>query len=455
MTAPALSDAPIGNAEADALLSRPFAGYGTVLLAVSGGADSMALMHLAADWHARAAEPKPDLVVATVDHGLRHDSAAEAHWVAARATALGLKHRILSWDAPKPVTGIQAGAREARYRLLAGLAHAQPRQPVAIALAHHQDDQAETFLMRLARGSGVDGLAAMPERRALGGAHDVAIVRPLLRVPKRRLVATLQSKGLAWLDDPSNEQLRFERVRLRRAAPALAAAGLHNDKLALAATRLARARSALEQAADALEARAVDYHGGTYATVSRPWLAAAPAEIRLRTIGRAMLRLGGQEEGPRLGQLESLMDRLDVDQVVPGVTVAGCCIEATNDEIRIYREPGRQGLGSVTLAPGEARLWDRRFDVAAAAANPRPLTIRTLTANELAALRKSAEASGAVSPSVPRRAALTVPSVWDGDELLGAPHLLVPSAQLDQAISVRWVGNGLPPDTTTAGTTQS
>ena len=142
--------------------SLPSQSFPTVILAVSGGADSMAMLYLAARWAKRQPEEGGKLVVATVDHGLRSESRREAQWVGEQARAMGLAHEILAWEGSKPSTGVQDAAREARYRLLSELAQRyRPSGSVAVVTAHTEDDQAETFLMRLARGSGLDGLAAM------------------------------------------------------------------------------------------------------------------------------------------------------------------------------------------------------------------------------------------------------------------------------------------------------
>ena len=193
---------PLSEAAADALLA-PLGSFRAIVLAVSGGADSTALMHLAARWVLRSPSA-PKLHVASVDHGLRPEAATEAEQVVAQAKALGLGARTLRWEGQKPAAGIQDAARRARYALLLELAIEVARDVLgdlpstAIVTAHTADDQAETVLMRLARGSGVDGLAAMPvvtrvERMSLadGGMEGVALLRPLLAVPRARLVATL------------------------------------------------------------------------------------------------------------------------------------------------------------------------------------------------------------------------------------------------------------------------
>ncbi|HRD78871.1 MAG TPA: tRNA lysidine(34) synthetase TilS, partial [Hyphomicrobiaceae bacterium] len=194
-----------------------------IALAVSGGSDSMALLLLAAEWtrsRGAAGEVAP-LTAITVDHGLRAESAAEAEFVAAKCASLAIPHTILRWTGPKPTTGLPEAARQARYDLiaehLAADARAHTGRPQRrLATAHHRDDVAETFLMRLARGSGLDGLAAMAESTTwppcggrLPGRPLMTIVRPLLSVPKDHLIATLAARGCGWHEDPTNRDSSF------------------------------------------------------------------------------------------------------------------------------------------------------------------------------------------------------------------------------------------------------
>ncbi|MCP5412979.1 MAG: tRNA lysidine(34) synthetase TilS [Alphaproteobacteria bacterium] len=191
---------------------------------MSGGGDSLALMHLAASHAAAAKSPAP--IMLTVDHGLRKGSAGDARKVAGWAKALGLKAHVLTWRGDKPKRGIEAAAREARYRLMG--AWMVKQGAAALCVGHTQDDQAETFLLRLARGSGVDGLSAMGalSRWPVAGFAGLAVVRPLLDRSRAELRAYLAAAGQDWLDDPMNDDPAFDRVRLRALAPALAEAGL-------------------------------------------------------------------------------------------------------------------------------------------------------------------------------------------------------------------------------------
>jgi tRNA(Ile)-lysidine synthase len=286
-----------------------------LVLAVSGGPDSIALMWLAARWR-RALARGPRLVAVTVDHGLRAEAAAEAREVKRLARTLELEHRTLRWTGPKPKAGLPAAARSARYRLLAKAA----RQSGAthILTAHTRDDQAETLLMRLLRGSGIAGLAAMARESERDG---VLLARPLLDVSKSQLIATLDKAKLGFADDPTNRDPRFTRPRLRALMPALAAEGGDPRNLARLASRLARANAAVEVLADgaerylALRDRAIrpsgfDTGSGLARSFDAGAFAAMPEEIRLRLLKRAIDRFG--HEGPaELGKVEALLAALD------------------------------------------------------------------------------------------------------------------------------------------------
>src|SRR3954468_18520523 len=215
-----------------------------IVLAVSGGPDSVAMMWLAARWR-RALRRGPRLVAVTIDHGLRSEAAREARDVKQLARSLDLPHRTLRWSDAKPATGLPAAARDARYRLLARAA--RTAGATHVLTAHTEDDQAETLLMRMSRGSGIAGLAAMARQTQRDG---VVLARPLLQIPKARLLATLQRARLGFTEDPTNRDTRFTRPRLRTLMPALAAEGFDARNLARLASRLARANAALELLVD-------------------------------------------------------------------------------------------------------------------------------------------------------------------------------------------------------------
>jgi tRNA(Ile)-lysidine synthase len=297
---------------------RLFAGWKTapaLVLAVSGGPDSIALLWLAARWR-RALARGPRLVAVTVDHGLRAEAAREARDVKRLARALELPHRTLRWRGPKPKTGLPEAAREARYRLLAKAA--RESGATHIVTAHTRDDQAETVLMRMLRGSGITGLAAMARE---SGRDGVVLARPLLQVSKAQLIATLAKAKISFADDPTNRDPGFTRPRLRAIMPALAAEGGDARNLARLAARLARADVAVEVLVDGAErylalrdreafparfdanaSRAMAFDATSFANMAE--------EIRLRLLKRAIDRFG--HEGPaELGKVEALLSALD------------------------------------------------------------------------------------------------------------------------------------------------
>jgi tRNA(Ile)-lysidine synthase len=303
-------DAPISVQQAKALFAD-WKHAPAILLAVSGGPDSIALMWLAARWR-KALAHGPDLLAVTVDHGLRPEAAREAREVKRLARHLGVPHRTVRWSGEKPGSGLPAAARAARYRLLAAAARRSGASH--ILTAHTRDDQAETLLMRLLRGSGIGGLAAMARESEREG---VLIARPFLDVSKSQLIATLERAKIGYADDPTNRDTRFTRPRIRAVIESLSAEGGNPRNLARLASRLARANAAIEILADgaarylALRDQAM---GSPRAAASTSFEAEAfarlPEEIRLRLLLRAIDRVG--HEGPaELGKTEALLAGLD------------------------------------------------------------------------------------------------------------------------------------------------
>ncbi|WP_127092047.1 tRNA lysidine(34) synthetase TilS [Aquabacter cavernae] len=271
-------------------LFAPFETHDHVLIALSGGPDSTALLLLAQDWLMARGEG-PLLSAATVDHGLRPAARVEAEAAGAVCARLGVPHAILDWVGDKPKSGIQEAARIARYDLL--LAHARAVGAGALAVAHTLDDQAETILFRLACGSGPAGLAGMRPSSVRAG---VTLLRPLLEVPKARLVGHLDARGIAYARDPSNLDPRHARPRLRAAAPLLAAEGLTPARLALLGRRLARAEAALSAAAVEAAARCLLERTVFRLRLDAHSLFAEPDEISLRVLVDALSAFALEKE---------------------------------------------------------------------------------------------------------------------------------------------------------------
>ncbi|HXL99060.1 MAG TPA: tRNA lysidine(34) synthetase TilS [Rhizomicrobium sp.] len=315
-------------------------------VAVSGGGDSMALMLLLKSWAKAAKLPPP--IVLVVDHGLRKGSAADARKAVAWTRTSGLKAHLLPWKGAKPHADIEAGARAARYRLMG--TWCQAHDIAFLYVAHTLEDQAETFMLRLARGSGIDGLSAMGAIAPypLPGFDGLTLVRPLLEFPRADLRAFLKRRARAWLDDPMNEDPRFARVRLRRAAGSLSELGLSPERLAGAARHLARARRALEDATGAWLSAASRSQAGHVLLDGRA-LAEVPEEIGLRALARVLGAVSGQAYRPRFERLERLLAAISSGEFAAR-TLHGCRIgpAAKRDAIfgpgtlTIVREPGRK-----------------------------------------------------------------------------------------------------------------
>ena len=319
----------------------------SLVLAVSGGPDSTALMALAAQWCA-SLRRGPRLVAVTVDHGLRPGTAREARAVKRLAEQIGVEHRTVRWLGPKPSAGIQEAAREHRYRLLAAAARRVGARH--ILTAHTRDDQAETVLDRLARGSGLTGLAGMTRITAC---EQVVVVRPFLGLAKARLVATLAAAGIGYVEDPTNADPRFARTRLRRIMPALSAEGLDAPRLARLAQRLARAERALQIQSDEafgrLAARS-DQGRGSIRLDLRGYCD-LPTEIALRVLGTAVATLG--QEGPvELGKLEALLAAIVAATTGPRPsmrlrrTLAGAMITLETERLIVERAPARRAVAA-------------------------------------------------------------------------------------------------------------
>lgn len=368
-----------------ALLPKPPVTMG---LAVSGGGDSMALLHLASQWAARHGCA---LSVATVDHGLRAEAAQECALVARHAAELGLSHDILTW-AWDGTGNLQNCARLARLALMTDWAH---RRGIShIALGHTRDDQAETLLMRLKRGSGVDGLAGMAARREQRG---VTWLRPLLGLRRDALRHYLHGIGWDWAEDASNADPAYERVRTRNA---IATLGLDVDRLAETATHMATARTALDHAAQQAAGKVLHQDHGDLVFDSAA-LMALPTDTRDRLLAAALCHVGQDPYRPRLAALHAAFD-------APRTTLHGCLLVQKGGRLRICREWA--AVKALTMPyPGP---WDGRWQID----GPERcgLQTRALGADGLG----QTDRAGWL---LPRDSLLASPAIWQGTRLVAAP----------------------------------
>jgi tRNA(Ile)-lysidine synthase len=354
---PTQDSSPFSAADLKAIFSG-LEDFPALLLAVSGGPDSTALMLLAARWR-KTLKTKPKLLAVTVDHALRAESKREAAAVAHLARKLGIAHRTLRWAGTKPKTGLQEAARLARYRLLA--AAARKAKAAHVITAHTRDDQAETVLIRMSRGSGIAGLAAMARLSSVPGDAEgqIKLVRPLLDIAKTRLVATLHAARIAFADDPSNRDPRFTRARLRGLMSDLAREGLDSRRLALLARRLKRADRAIDAVVDRAVAELTRLSpAGDAIAIDAAAYIGLPAEIALRLLGRAVDRVG--DEGPaELAKLEAMKSALDAAQIAGDGrfrrSLAGAIVTLAGGRLTVERAPSRRGRPLTTRRSGNAK----------------------------------------------------------------------------------------------------
>ncbi|WP_136634691.1 tRNA lysidine(34) synthetase TilS [Pseudooceanicola onchidii] len=368
---------------------------GPLGVAVSGGSDSLSLLLLAHDLLG------PDrLRAVTVDHGLRPEAAGEAAFVARICAAQGIAHTTVHWKGWDGQGNLPDRARRARYALIAEWAQSQGIG--AVALGHTADDQAETLLMRLGRGAGAEGLAAMSDRRVI---HGVTFLRPLLTERREVLRDLLRVRGQTWVDDPTNDDTRFDRPRLRKALPDLAALGLTVEALTTTARNLRSASDTLAHYAEQEAARHLRIDGPDV-LIDPAALDILPPEITRRLLQAALRWIAGGDYPPRSAALDRFTEALRAGDAV---TLAGVFASPAKGMIRLTREPG--AVAALIADPGTP--WDGRWQVDG------PFgpgdQIRATGAAGLRAVPDWRETG------LSRTTLMAAPAVWQGEDLRAAP----------------------------------
>lgn len=407
---------PLTEVEIDRLMAAlgPLGSQPTIAVGVSGGPDSLALLAALAGWSARAGGA---VIALTVDHGLRPESADEAALAADAARLFGVAHHVLRWTGPKPKTGLQAAARDARRGLLNRWCRDQG--VLYLALAHHRDDQIETVIQRLGHGSGVDGLAGM---RLVTVDDAVLVLRPFLEVAKPRLVASVDALGLAAADDPTNASPDYARGRVRAASAALTALGLDGPGLALVAEKQARARDALNDIADGITAQAVSIAPERYALIDPAPIEAAPEDLRGRILATVLAAVRARPYPVRDRRLLRLLrGAIAGEGLLPArpVTLGGCLLQGWRGRLLIHRESVQTHRSE--LPPGGSISWDGRFRITDRRDSGPPLEVGRLETTGIAAAR--ALGLGTALARIPPPVRPGLPAIRDGKRLVTVPHV--------------------------------
>lgn len=410
-----LTNSDVGAAFAAAMNRfAPFERAPRLAVALSGGADSTALCLLARDW---AVARGGRVTALTVDHGLRSTSAAEAQEVAEWTDRQRIEHHILHWSGEKPATRLQERARVARYRLLCEWCHGNG--VLHLLLGHQADDQAETVLQRLTRGSGTDGLAGMS---ALVHREQVRLLRPLLACNALDLRHYLQRRGELWIEDPSNEDSRFARTRLRSLSPSLATAGLHRPVLLAAAERMAVARNAMHEAVVDLLARCCRLSPMGFARIDRTSMMRAPTEIGAKALARLVTTIGGSAHACNGVRARRQYQELFRNEAFVSRSLGRCLLSGRRSHVLICREL-RDLPGPQVLRPGQDMLWDGRFRLRASGPESatRSLIVRPMLPDDWPILRRHVEKSEERLP--PPLVRDTLPVLCDEGGMAYVPHL--------------------------------
>ncbi|MFZ5789726.1 MAG: tRNA lysidine(34) synthetase TilS [Pseudomonadota bacterium] len=391
----------------------PFERAPEIAVAVSGGSDSLALALLAAGW---AGARGGRAIALTVDHGLRPDASAEAQQVKRWLALRGMAQVTLRWRGPKPETGLQAAARAARYALLADWC--RRHAVLHLLLAHQADDLAETFLIRLAHGSGLDGLAAMP---AIAELEGVRLLRPLLGVPRARLAATLMARRQPWFEDPSNANPTFERARLRAALPQLELAGIRSQTAAATARALGRARARFDDDVASLLAR-LRLEPEGWARVPAALLAEAPRPLALKALARLLMTIGGRDYPAGGESLERLLDWI-AKGGSRGRTLGGCRLLRRRAELLVLSEMADPRIAHVGARPGRW-IWNQRFLVTVTGSARRGWSLAPLGEAGLGALAAALGEKEARPRQIAGPVAAGLPALRDARGRLVAAPLL-------------------------------
>ena len=389
--------------------------YDSLAIAVSGGVDSMALAWIAKAWQR---ESGCHLTALTVDHGLRSGSDQEASLVAAWMADWGLPHHILRWDGERPVAGIQDAARQARYKLLTDWCWMNGAN--ALVVAHTLEDQAETFLMRLLRGSGVDGLAGM---RAASMVNGLPLLRPLLGVAKRDLKDELRDVGQDWIEDPSNQNERFTRVRVRNWSSTLSGLGLDADRLCKLAANFGTLRASLEDVTYQAVGDLVTFDPGGWAELPQDLLCRAPDVLARRMLLSLLRSVGGKYHAPRSDRVARGLTKCRVQSSFKAFSLGGCVVRQKGRSLIIYREERRKEPPT-ELRSRDRFIWRGRFMCefqGQMRALEAPYRIGPLT-NQ--GWRQALAWNPAVRQfGISNDCAATLPALYDRDGLLEVPRL--------------------------------
>jgi tRNA(Ile)-lysidine synthase len=393
----------------------------SIAVAVSGGADSMALCILLADW---AKNRQQKIVALTVDHGLRKNSAEEALKVANWLATYGVEHKTLIWKGEKPLTGVQAAARKARYTLMA--TWCRKNNFMVLMTAHHLEDQVETFLMRTERGSGLDGLASMDSVVVLEG---ILLIRPLLSMSRSRLRTFLEERKQIWIEDPSNYNLAYQRTRIRQLVEKLEIRGLYPARTLKLIDHLTVLRQQFSGVVSVFLERAVRIMPETYGVVHFEALKHLPYPILERVLVQIIAKLSGRIYPPRRQRLKFSIENIKSIKTID-FTLGGCRFIVKGSKMIVCRD--QRSVSIKQVIAGNNFIWDGLFRVVIS--GPSGVTGKIGPLGKKGWVEIVEKCPELKSIPIPHPVRLTLPTLFDNDEVVEVPSLKYRSGGLKKLI---------------------
>jgi len=397
---------PLSDHQIDDLFS-PLVDIRRIALAVSGGRDSLALMFLIKKWLGNNNFDK-DVVVLTVNHQLREESNAECAEVALIAQGYGFHHKILIWHHENIKTSIQEKARNARYDLM--INYLKENGIDTLITGHTLDDKIETFLMRLSKGSGLEGLKSIQTSRNLDG---INLFRPLLNLTRDQTTKTLVSQNIGWIDDPTNADEKYERIKIRNNISTLEKLNISKDMLQLTLNRLGRAHEVISNITEKALLEVLHFDSLGYVSLDYDILKAYPYEIIIKVFEKALIYVNGKRVS--LQSLERVCS--EVIQTRKPKTINGCVIYTKKNIIHITRE--NRDIESFNLKVGDLHVWDSRFKICLKSFNEDFITIKNLgSSKELKYLCENT-----IYEDIPLYVMNTLPGGFIKDKLVLMPNI--------------------------------
>ena len=384
-----------------------------IAIAVSGGVDSMVLMNLAKE--SDFLNDK-NVFILVVDHGLRAESKQEAKFVKNEAKKLGFPTRILKWKGSKPNKRIQEEARNKRYSLLINFC--RENNINNLYLAHHLDDQIETFLFRMFRGSGLQGLTSFSSSYERNG---LTLIRPLIDTPKSELISYARRKKINWVEDPSNENQKYDRVKLRKVLPLIYKEGFDKKVFLKSVKKLRLANQALDQITKEFVLKYVTINKNISIFINQELFLTAPEDVQLRVLQNTIRIFSGERYySPDYLKILNLMNWARSDNDISAKTLGGTIFRKRKGGIILYKEVKKLNeIKPIKLSKSKYTAWDNRFLIKI---NKSVKGEISYLGNEGVKILKSKKILGKKGfNGIPLTALYSIPAMWDGKRLISAP----------------------------------